>query len=69
MEWISIKDEMPPKNQEVWGVLRGCVSGKQVQRTITYVNECDHVFESDGFEIANCWDVTHWMPQPPMPEK
>lgn len=67
MQWINIKDKLPKKNVEVLGALKGCDSGKYVLRPVEYVHADDHEWESEGFEIANCWDVTHWMPMPEPP--
>jgi len=67
MEWIDVRDELPKRGREVLISLRGCDSGRQIVRTAEMVCEDDHDWESDGFEIANCWDLTHWMPLPPPP--
>lgn len=66
--WISVDTDLPELNTEVLISLRGCDSGKMIVRTGEHVNEPDHDWESDGYEIANCWDLTHWKPLPSPPE-
>jgi len=68
MKWISVKEEMPQQGNEVLIVLKGFRSGKMVVRTGEVVNADDHTWESDGFEIANCWNITHWAKLPDLPE-
>jgi len=65
--WISVDDGLPEKFTEVSIVLLGS-SGKQIQRTGEIVKATDHDWESDGHEIANCWNVTHWKYQDPLPK-
>jgi len=67
-QWVSVKERLPEKNIEVLVILKGCSTGKIIQRTANTVNADDHDWESDGYEIANCWDLTHWMPLPEPPE-
>lgn len=58
-EWQPI--ESLPKGVEAIGAFRSCSTKKYKYRPVTRVNATDHDFESEGFEIANCWDVTHYM--------
>lgn len=69
MEWISVDKELPEKRKEVIGALKGCNSGKYIIRPIERVDADDHDWESEGFEIANCWDITHWQPQLEPPQE
>ena len=68
MKWKDATKELPRKRIEVLGALRGCRSGKYVMRPVEYVGADDHDWESEGFEIANCWDLTHWQPMPEAPQ-
>lgn len=78
MEWISVKDRLPPDDEDV---LVYHLDDKHI--TVGYFNS-DNVksyIESDGntFYIDNGWEteipwapkgsVTHWMPLPKPPEK
>ncbi|MCG8553592.1 MAG: DUF551 domain-containing protein [Desulfobacterales bacterium] len=64
MRWLDIKEKLPQKRIEVLGALKGRDSGKYVFKPVEDVDSDDHEWESEGFKIANCWDVTHWMPMP-----
>ncbi len=62
MEWISVKDELPPEHGEI---IVYAESNKQVWCTETYINIIN------GNILA--WskypgiEVTHWMPLPESP--
>jgi len=66
-QWVSVEERLPERDIEVLVILKGCSTGKIIQRTANIVNADDHNWESDGYEIANCWDVTHWQPLPNPP--
>ena len=68
-QWVSVRERLPERDIEVLVALKGCMTGKRIQRTANIVKADDHNWESDGFEIANCWDITHWMPLPNPPEE
>jgi len=67
-EWISVNGRMPEPGKEVLGALISS-TGRCIIRTVEHVKSEDHDWESDGFEVAYIWTVTHWMPLPPPPEQ
>lgn len=65
--WISVEDRLPGSEVQVLGALRG-ESGKYNISRINYTSAAtDHDWEADGWELGNCWTVTHWMPLPAPP--
>ena len=66
--WRRVEDGLPKSGVQVLGALRG-ESGRYSISRINYTNSAtDHDWEADGWEIGNCWTVTHWMPLPAPPE-
>jgi hypothetical protein len=63
-QWVSVEDA--PKGKEVLILLKSTSSDRKIVRTGARVQAEDHDWESDGFEIANCWDIIGWMPLPPV---
>jgi len=65
--WIPVSERMPPKHQEVEGVLRS-KTGRQIVRSITRVDDSGHTWKSGG-DILECWTVTHYREYGPLPEQ
>lgn len=65
-QWTKVGNP-PRRNKEVLGALKGCDSGKIIYRPIEYVNKDDHEWESEGCEVANCWDVIGWLDYSALP--
>ncbi|MFZ5570766.1 MAG: DUF551 domain-containing protein [Thermodesulfobacteriota bacterium] len=65
MEWISIRDKLPPPNEKVLVFFGGGDWGAMAIKTLAD--------DSDG--LRSCWlpggqeiaNATHWMPLPPNP--
>ena len=66
--WIPVSERLPEKSQQVLGALKSSTGNYNLSR-INRVTACDHDWEADGFEISNCWTVTHWMPLPEPPQE
>ena len=66
--WIPVSERLPEKSQQVLGALKSSTGNYNLSR-INRVMACDHDWEADGFEISNCWTVTHWMPLPEPPQE
>jgi hypothetical protein len=62
MEWISVKDRLPEKeNEEVI-----CYDGKIVFTGVEYSKKNDFEWIECGYKPKN---ITHWMPLPNPPQK
>jgi Protein of unknown function (DUF551) len=59
MEWISIKDHLPDKKQEVI-----CFDGKEVFSGVEYSEKYGFEWMDYGYSPIN---ITHWMPLPKAP--
>ncbi len=69
MEWISVKDKLPPENESVLVVVHGYRRGFEPISLVeisSYSHDFDFIF--DDLPISRI-DVTHWMPLPEPPEE
>jgi hypothetical protein len=69
MEWISVKDKLPPRHQNVWCFNR---TGHQFEGRICYGMHAPFFTyprgDGNASNTAPAWiDVTHWMPLPAAP--
>jgi hypothetical protein len=65
MNWINVKDELPPKRTKVIGYFPdGNESGEVISTAIRYSDELVSDFPNS---TAYCFEATHWMllPLPP----
>lgn len=64
MNWISVKDELPPLDVLVLAV---CFGDSIV--VIRRSSNCDGQWWDYGKGVIRCDYITHWMPLPPLPNK
>ena len=64
MQWISVKDKLPPKNVEV--LVYSTVNGVRQDHYIQTLPNGTLEFYGDRDEYE--WNVTHWMPLPKPPK-
>lgn len=66
MQWVSVIDKLPPKNEVVIGYFpRGDESGNKVATAITYDGK---KLRSDfPNSTSHCFEATYWMPLPTPP--
>ena len=71
-QWISLKDQEPPKGRSVLitdGKLMAVVSWRNCYTDGTPIWELEGV---GGYEVETDWEdseITHWMPLPELPGK
>lgn len=61
MKWISVKDKLPNKKQEVI-----CFDGKEVFSGVEYSEKYGFTWIDLGYTPN---DITHWMPLPDPPKQ
>ena len=65
--WIPVSERLPDNGVNVLGALKSSTDKYTMCRIEYSDKHTDHDWSADGFEVSNCWTVTHWMPLPEPP--
>lgn len=79
MDWISVKDSLPPENETVWLISQrqqtavlGCLV-YIINEGYFYAGSNGFIYVEDGKIVTECEiddiEVTHWLPLPKLPPK
>lgn len=70
MEWISVKDKLPPEDDPVLVVVHGYRGGFEPISLVEISSYShDFGFSLDDLPIGGVIDITHWMPLPELPKE
>jgi hypothetical protein len=69
LQWISVEERLPENGSKCLAYLLS--TSKEYWKIVVLrkVGEPDNDWRLDGRELANSWDVTHWMPLPEPPQE
>lgn len=70
MEWISVKDKLPPEDESVLVVVHECSEAFE-PISLVEISSYSHDFDFDltDLPIGGVVDITHWMPLPEPPKE
>lgn len=78
MTWISIKEDLPKENQEVWVICEEVGTSHRHHTCAERRYEGDsgiwewHIIPDEGelsYELPEAFRISHWMEIPPFPKK
>lgn len=72
MDWISVKDRLPPENQDIVGKIKGAPCSELC--IVAVEDQFRGSFVATDITICGKWynyreAVTHWMPLPKPPKE